>query len=36
MTTFKLTQTVSETAHRNGNLTAGSRVVPEETPSALS
>ena len=36
MTTFKLTQTVPETARRNGKLGAGSRVVPEETPIALS
>jgi FdhD protein len=36
MTGLKLTQTVPETAHRGGKLTAGSRVVPEETPIALS
>ena len=36
MTPFNLTQTVSETAHRSGKLTAVSRVVPEETPIALS
>ncbi len=36
MTTFPLIQTVSETARRNGKLSAGSRVVPQETPVALS
>lgn len=36
MTPFKLTQTVPETARRNGELSTGSRVVPEETPIALS
>ncbi|WP_275785526.1 formate dehydrogenase accessory sulfurtransferase FdhD [Pararhizobium gei] len=36
MTQFQLTQTVPETACRNGKLSPGSRVVPEETPIALS
>ncbi|OJF96455.1 formate dehydrogenase accessory sulfurtransferase FdhD [Pararhizobium antarcticum] len=36
MTQFKTTQTVPETARRNGKISAGTRVVPEETPVALS
>lgn len=36
MTRFHLTRKVAETARRNGKLSAGSRVVPEETPVALS
>ncbi|WEZ82267.1 formate dehydrogenase accessory sulfurtransferase FdhD [Rhizobium sp. 32-5/1] len=36
MTLFNLTQTVPEIAHRKGTLSAGSRVVPEETPIAFS
>ncbi|MDO9418413.1 formate dehydrogenase accessory sulfurtransferase FdhD [Pararhizobium sp.] len=34
--TFTSTQTVPETARRDGKLTSGSRVVPEETPIAFS
>lgn len=36
MTPFPLTRTVPETVRRNGRLSAGSRVVPEEVPIAFS
>lgn len=36
MNSFPLTRTVSETARRNGRLSAGSRIVPEEVPIAFS
>lgn len=35
MTGFKISVKVAESAHRAGTLVAGSRVVPEETPIAL-